>query len=268
MISQNTMNGIYMSPDEARDTLHTRFSDTDLKNTILAELEDKTFPFLSDEKIAVSFRQLVTPDNGFLYFYFLANYIGAKPTVTEYLDDMFVSLNEEKKALGRIVFSDKDQLYKSIDIMNFKENERKTIRDCTLIDGSSLAEFHHHLFTVAGYDPSIIDMSKWFKNIGKAKEYYYYLLLHFVAHGVLVETFYDEGGTREDTFTHEVVYPAIQKIKEKFGLKPIIVRAYPEHQTPQEDLFWWDRPRAVGEFLTQFATTHNIEVKEITQNDY
>lgn len=102
----------------------------------------------------------------------------------------FVSFNEEKKGLGRLRIFLEDGTRATADIIDFFANEKKQIGEIALKNGKNLIEFHHELFPVGGYSPSIVaDNSKWFKMFNRASDYYYYLLLHFVCHGVLFETF-------------------------------------------------------------------------------
>ena len=107
------------------------------------------------------------------------------------------------------------------------------------------------------------DDTDWFLSFDSASEYYYYSLLHFVAHGVLCETFFDEGGTNEDSFTHNVVYPAIKKIEEEFNISPMIVRAYPEYQTDDEDFFWWSHSKLVNDYILDYSKRNNLKIKAI-----
>ena len=83
-----------------------------------------------------------------------------------------------------------------------------------------------------------------------------------MAHGVLFENVesYDEndGGA---PFIRDVTTPAIQKIEEKFGLKPLIVRMYPQDQTDEEDFFWWDHPKSVDDYIVEYAKKNDFIIK-------
>lgn len=254
---------IYLSLDEARSELARRWQDATLKPAIRQELGDFFMPHYDARPLAISFRQLVSADNGLAFFYQCARYIGAEPVVQEFLGDLFVHFNEEKKGLGRLRVTLEDGAKAMVEIMDFHANERKPLHDCQIKTGESLVAFHHALLSMDGYNLKIFDETDWFKSLGRASNYYYFFLLHSVAHGALFEYFFDEGGTNEDKFTHEVVYPAIERIKEKFGLAPMIVRAFPEHQTDEEDFYWWSHSPRVNAYLIDYARKHNLPFKPV-----
>ncbi|MEI6191276.1 MAG: hypothetical protein WCP24_02840 [bacterium] len=240
----------YYSLDEAREEIKKRWADVELKKKIEEELGAdfiSSFKYI-DMPRSILFRQLISPDNGFNFFYQESKYIGLKPTVMEFLEDIFVSLNEEKKGYGRLRTKNG-----CIDIINFHDCEKIPLKDILTKDGKNLVEFHHNLIKESNLDVDIFDMSKWFKSFGKAKDYYYPFLLHCLAHGALFESFIlDEDDKREYAFTKDVVFPAIKKIKEKFGLDPIIVKMYPDGQTEEEDLYWWSYPPCIDKSITKY----------------
>jgi len=257
--SKNT----YLSLDEARDELKQRWNNFDLKKKIEEELGDKFMPIFKENPRGVSFRQVCSPDNGFTFFYQCSKYIGVEPLIMEYHDDIFTHLNEEKKGLGRLRVLTNENQEAIVDIINFHDNEKKKLGECVLKTGEKLVDFHHNLFDVLKYKVDFIENSKWFKDIGKAQDYYYYLLLHFVAHGVLFETFYDEGDSNEDAFTSDVVMPTIEKIKNKFGLEPVLTRAYPTNQSEDEDFYWWSYPSIVNDSILKYAKNNHFDLKII-----
>jgi hypothetical protein len=87
------------------------------------------------------------------------------------------------------------------------------------------------------------------------------MLLHFVAHGVLFEEFFDEGGTYEDAFTREVVLPAMARVREDCGVAPMIVRAWPALMEWDEYDYWRSYPPLVNDYLVRFARERGIRFK-------
>lgn len=251
---------IYLSLDEARSVLKQRFGDVSLKQKIMNTLGDKRIPYFGETPLAVSFRQLVSADNGLAFFCHCSRYISAQPIVMEYLDDKFVSFNEEKKGLGRLRITLPNSEKATVDIMNFHEQENKTLKELVTFSGISLVDFHHELVQLEGVEVDIYDTSTWFKNIGRASDYYYYKFLHYVAHGVLFE-FFDEEGTHEGKFTHSVIYPAIRRVQEEFGVTPMIVRSYPEDQNDVDDFYWWDHSRLVNNHIINYANKYNLAIR-------
>ena len=255
-------NSIYLSLDEAREELHRRWGNPELKNQIEAELGDGLLLGFNDKPRAVLTRQISSPDNGFAFFYQGAKYINASPYCWEFHGDMFVSFNDEKKGFGRLRLTHEDGTRIFADIMNFQAHEKKKLSEIVLKTGESLVDFHHGLLKVAGYDDvEGSDNTQWFHSIGSAKEYYYYWLLHFVAHGVLFETFLNEGDPHEDAFTNTIVLPAIEIIKEKTGLAPMVVKLYPEHQDELEDFYWWSYPAHINKHLVEYVRRNNLKIK-------
>jgi len=254
---------IYSSLDEARGALKKRWEDGDLKKKIEAELGGNLMPSFSNDLRAVLYRQICPADNGFEFFFYSAKYINAEPLILEYHDDIFVSFNEEKKGLGRLRVKLEDESHAVVDIMNFHENEKKKLGECVLKSGEKLVDFHHRLFNLLGCKAESVDTSKWCHSIGSAADYYYYFLLHFVAHGVLFDVFQTVEDEKEDVFTSNVVLPALEKIERKFGLKPLIVRLYPENQTDEEDFFWWCYPSGANRSIIKYAKDNELNLKLI-----
>lgn len=240
----------YYSLDEAREEIKKRWNDVELRRQVEEELGSKLIPFFDYNKPrSVIFRQLISPDNSFCFFYQESKYLNTTPTVVEYLDDIFVSFNEEKKGYGRLRVGSN-----FVDIIDFYNSEKLPLRDIVTLEGKSLVDFHHSLVKESAMDVDIFDMSSWFKSIGKSKDYYYPFLLHFLVHGVLFESFVsDQTDEKEFEFTKKVILPALERIKDKFGLSPLIVKMYPDEQTEEEDLYWWSYPPYINEKIIKYT---------------
>ncbi len=251
---------IHISHDEARSALRERWNNADLKKAIEDELGEHFMSQFSIERPrGVFFPEICTPSNGFPLFYYGAMYVGTEPLVLEFHEDIFVNCNKEKKGLGKLRVELEDGSRATINIMAFHENEKRKMGECTLKTGEKMVEFHHRLLKI--YDASIelFDHSGWFKQFGRAADYYYHFLLHFVSHGVLFETFQSaEEEEYEDVFTQTVVLPAMRQIEERFGLKPLVVRLYPANQTAEEDFYWWCYPPKVNDYIVEYARKHKL----------
>ncbi len=253
---------IYVSLDEAREEIKKRWNDVELRKKVEAELGNKFMPSFKNEPRGVTFRQLCSPDNGFTFFYQCVKYIGLEPLIMEYHDDIFTHLNEDKKGLGRLRVILEDGTAAMVDIIDFHANEKKKLSGCVLKTGEKLINFHHDLIKMLKYPVDSLENSKWFKEIGKASDYYYYLLLHFIAHGVLCELFFDVDESNID-FANNIILPSIEKIYNKFGLKPLIIRQYPQNQSEAEDFYWWCYPPNINKFIINFAKNNKIDFKKI-----
>jgi len=255
---------IYVSLDEAREELKKRWNDVDLKKRVEDELGEFFMSQFSEKPRAVLTNQVCVADNGFIFYYYCSKYVNAEPLSLEFLGDIFVHFNEEKKGLGRprLVLGDGSKVI--ADMISVKENENKKLSECALMTGENLIDFHRKLLEVSGYKIDINDNTSWYNKIGHASDYYYYLLLHFVAHGVLFETFSTEEREGEEVgFTSKIVLPAIEKIEQKFGLKPLFFRRYPKNQTDEEDFYWWCYPPAVNKWIVEYAKNNKINFKQV-----
>ena len=72
----------------------------------------------------------------------------------------------------------------------------------------------------------------------------------------------EEDDAEEDVFTKNVVLPALEKIKQKFGIKPLIIRLYPKDQTEEEDFYWWCYPSKINNYIIEFAKGAEIKFKD------
>lgn len=254
---------IYVSLDEARAELARRWQDGELRKRIEVELgENFIQTFGQESPRGVLTRQLCSPDNGFTFFFQCARYVNAEPLALEFTGDIFTHLNEEKKGLGRMHVTLADGSPATFDIMDFHANEKVRLSEAFLKSGENLVDFHHRLLQVAGLPVQLHDNTAWFRRIGKPSAYYYYLLSHFVVHGVLFETFSTDCRDGKETgFTKEVVGPALDRIEAQFGLKPLIVRLYPEEQIDDEVFYWWSYPPDINEYLLLYAKGNALSCK-------
>jgi hypothetical protein len=260
------IDGIHLSLDDARQLLQERWANKELRQSVEAELAENFMPMFKERPRAVSFRQLCSPDNGFAFFFQRAHYLNATPLVTEYHEDIFVHFNEEKKGLGRLRVVLENGEKACVDIMDFHANEKLLLGDCVIKTGEKLVSFHHNLFHQSGYQINMMDNLKWFRNFGRAQQYYYPFLAHFVAHGVWFENIEafedDEKGV---AFIRNIISPSIEKIEAQYGCKPLVVRQYPnpETQTAEEDFYWWSYPPHVNDYIVKYAREHGLRFKPV-----
>ncbi|MFA6301047.1 MAG: hypothetical protein WC609_01710 [Candidatus Paceibacterota bacterium] len=256
-------NNIYYSLDEARGEIKRRWKDNNLKKKVEDFLASNFLPGLStDEPRAVLVRSIMSPDNGYDFFYLNAKYLGLKSLLSEYTDDLFIGLSEEKLGLSRIHLLWPDGTKKLADIVNFKEYHGKQLPEVRVVSGESLIDFHHNLFNISQYPTGeISEVSKYFKSYGKPKDYYPQYLANFICHGVLFENFETNPETHEYKFTEEVAIPAINFLEKKFGLSPIIVKLYPDNQNKDEDFFWWCYNKNINNSLVDYVNKNNCVLK-------
>ena len=83
-----------------------------------------------------------------------------------------------------------------------------------------------------------------------------------MAHGIWFENPVT-ADERENGFAHAVILPALGRIKQQYGLQPLIVRIYPdeETQTDEEDFYWWCYPPRINEYLVRYARENKLPVR-------
>ena len=238
MSDRNIFNQIVYTPlSEALRLIEERKKDKVLIDKV-KDLLNNDIPncFESNLPCAVLGRHIATPNQESRMFIAIAKENNLHPVFFEYYDDKFTSNNKFKHSLGQLhIARNKDTLdaeenIERITIVDFNKHNGKKISEVKTIWGESLVEFHQKLFSAHGYnvdDFHVFNASEWFSKNGKvAINYYANLLLLFTCHGILFENFLtsndDEGG-----FTKNIVLPAIEKVINMVGVKPIIVPLEP-----------------------------------------
>ncbi len=259
----NDTDNIYFSLDEARAELSRRRRDTGLREAVEAELGEHLWPELRERPRSLFARHLLTPNNTFLFFLHAANYVGAIPFAGEFLGDTFSQSNIDKQLLGRLRAINGTRKIQ-VEIISFSSNDRKKICEVVKHTGKRLVDFHHRLLEIGGYNIEHRDLTHWFHGFGKPTDFYYPILLHFVAHGVLFENYLtEEENKSEGAFTNNVVLPAMRRIKDKFGLKPLVIRLCPENQSEEEDFYWKCYPPRINEYILNYARENNLPMREL-----
>lgn len=257
-------NDIYYTLDEAAEEIKKRWNDKILKEKVEEFLSNKFIPgFFIDKQRAVYPKSVVSPSNAYDSFLLNAKYLGLKPLLVEYTDDLFTGLSEDKFLLTRLRLLWHDGTYKTADIVDYKKYHGKQIPEVRVVSGEKLIDFHHNLFKLSQYpDSEIKDISNYFKSYGKPKDFYPYYLANFICHGVLFEKFETDPRSRELKFTREVAMPSINFLKEKFGVGPIIVNLYSNDSTGGENPFWGCYNKSINDFLINYVEKNNCLVKK------
>jgi hypothetical protein len=253
---------IHLSHDEARAELKKRWENVELRKAIEEELGENFWKEFKDSPRGLLWKNILSPDNGFMFFYQCCNYIGIKPIAFEFLGDMYMSFNEEKKGLGQLCVELENGKKAKVNIMDLHKWNKKKLSEVIVKKGETLVEFHRNLLKFSGYEIELRDNTMWTQKNGKPGDWYYFYLLHFVAHGVLFESFSSDD---DKDFLDSVVYPAVEKIEKKFGLRPIVVSLYPDpnEQSEKEDFFWWSYPANINDYIVNYSKENNLIFKEI-----
>lgn len=185
---------------------------------------------------------------------------GLRPVILEYPQDLFVTNNPSKIRLVRLFIFEGNGRRGGPRIrrVNVVPTERLNnlsgkvrLFEMQTSWGEGLVDFHHRSRQFVGLTAEVIDVSGWLELIGKATEYYRYLLAAFVTCGILFESFESPGFLDLDAFTQNIVLPSLQWVKEEFGYPPLIVY-HPEVELPEKEwrvLNWY--PPAVLEAIPE-----------------
>ncbi len=244
---------IYTSKEEAIIELKKRWENDGLKQKAIAFIGREFLPnYFFDKPHAISIEDVATPNLSTLSFRDAAKEMGLDPLHFEYLEDIFVTRNIDKSSLARMTFyhglnSNNEMIttHKKVIDLSGKE-EKKPFKEISTLWGENFVDFHHRLFFKHFPEAKVFDGSKWYKNKGtKAKEYYIFVFALSICHGVLFETFFDNG--YEEGFTKEVAAPAFQFVTEYFGVKPLVVPIIPLKSIPGSiaEKYWWCYPEYI-----------------------
>ena len=244
---------VYTPLSEALKLLEERQKDPKLMAKIEELLKGDIPEILRNKKCGVMARQVATPNYDVRSFVSISLDNKLNPIFFEYTDDKFIADNEFKHSLGQLrIHSRADKtgnfIEEKINIIDFNINNGKKLKEIKTLNGESLLDFHKKLFEVYKIDNNIhfIDGSEWVKRNGiKANLYYPNVLLLFVCHGILFENFMLNGS--EGEFSKKVVLPAIEKVLNITGVKPLIVPIPPMDM--EEDGHWLSHDSVIKKFL-------------------
>lgn len=253
---------IHHSLDQARDRVILNANNVELQEKIKNELGDDFWPEFNNSQKGLLWRNVLTPDNSFVFYMSCCRYIGIEPVCFEFLGDTYVSINEEKKGLGQLKILLDDSCRAKVNIMDLHYWNKRLLSEIKLKTGENLVDFHHDLLKRSGYKVVLRDNTEWAHKHKKPVEWYYKYLLHFVVNGVLFDTFFFENDKK---FLNEVVFPAIEKIEIKYGMKPLIVSLFPDpnNQTDEEDFYWWSYPPILNKYIIELVRERGLTVIKI-----
>ncbi|MCX5903886.1 MAG: hypothetical protein NTV89_10560 [Proteobacteria bacterium] len=234
---------MYSTLEEAKEEIWRRWNDAALREKA-AEFLGEVPEALCNKPCAVMYRQITTPNTEFQKFLNMAKKMQLKPVSLEYLEDKFVTTNAFKLSWGKMAFyrgknKNGEAIFHYTKVVDLVESDGKKLNEIKTLWGENFVDFHHRISMTNSFKVDIFDNSKWLIKKGhKPADYYPFYLALFICHGILFENFsVDE---KEKHFSNEIILPAMKKVKEHFGVKPLIVPLVPEHET--SDRYWWCYP--------------------------
>lgn len=246
---------IYTPLSVAKEEVWKRWNDKELRKKVDDFLNGDVPEFFLKDPFSVIVRHLASPNYESLYFADLAKQSGLDVKFFEFPDDKFIAKNRDKYNLCRMSFFNGlgKNFYEIIDvkkIVNIQDCEGKRFCDIKTLWDENLVDFHHRsLFELLpDADGKVFDISPWFRRKGsKPKDFYLYYLALFVCYGILFENFSAKEEMAENNFNKEIVFPAINKLIDIFGVKPLIVPAIPVES--ESHSHWWHYPSEIKKII-------------------
>lgn len=250
----------YVSQFQARKELAERQG---LKREVEAWWAERgiVFPTLPDRP-AVMGRHVPTFRFEDAVFTLMAEAAGLDPTWLGYAGDKFVSGSNVKRALVHPMMTERFNKHNKPITTRRRlvripdECNGKRLADVMTDDGQRLVDWHEARLLTAVPHAFISDMSHILADWGgRADRYYDAYLSFFLGHAVLFEDYHGgESGAALDGFTARVFEPAVARLEERFGVKPLVV-----------PLPWWEELALYpdGEWLTDWRGIDTLLQKKM-----
>jgi hypothetical protein len=237
---------IYTPLPVAKKEIWKRWNNSALQDKVNTFLHNDIPEFLKDKPRSIYWRHLISPNFEFLHFWELSKQIELEPICIEYLSDIFTAKNSCKYHLCKLYFYNGKgrkggNKISTLKIIDFNA-EGKKLTEIETLWRENLVEFHHRMLRAAIDDISIYDSSPWFN-------YYYHLVL-LICHGVLFENFLMNDEERE--FTEKIIIPNFLKVRDVFGVQPLIVRLLPPET--ETDPYWFYYPESIKAKISRTKT--------------
>lgn len=248
-------NQFYTSIEDAKEEIQKRCKNKELRKKV-EEYLCKDIPIsLINEPKGILFRNIAMLDMEHARFTELATKVGIKPLVLEYTRDKFCTRNGDKLCYGKIPIFEKlnkngDAIISYEKIFDLKRDDNKIINDIDTIWGEHLVEFHHRALRTEFPNIELYDLSEWIERNGsRATEYYQKFFALLICHGVLFESFVMDGHAEESKFFNEAVATNFEKVRNIFGLKPLVVDLYSAEE--KKGNYWWCCPSSMKKIVDE-----------------
>ena len=192
---------VYTPLDEALKEFKNRQRNKELQDYVDKSLPAGVPEVIKDNKCAVVFVQIATPNLELRRFISIVDAIdGFVPLFFEFVEDKFTDNNEWKYNLGRMTFyfgrgKKGGEKIERLRVIDFDVYKGRKLSDVKTFWGQSLVDFHHELFDFyhpKGRGKNIIfyDGSDWFLKSGGHPQYYYeHFFKLFLSNGILFENY-------------------------------------------------------------------------------
>ena len=213
---------------EAADLIAGRQHDEVLRRNICRYLDGDIPEHFRDGPILYLSRHVTTPSLATLRFVEYCQKSKMSAVIGQDKDDIFVSHNSLKRALGKMpvvrgITRAGTEIIEYFTILDFAVSQGKAFKNIHTTFGVGLIEYHNDLFRSLGFSPpiKIIDESAWVTrhHRGDLIAHYKKILALLLVHGIMFEYYEDE----DRFFVDAILQPAFEFVYDTFGLKPLIV---------------------------------------------
>lgn len=224
---------IYTNFNSLQEELDKRWNDVSLRKKVASFFGDDVISHVLEKQYAFQNKYIFSPNKELDNFINLSDVVGLEKCLLEY-NGKFVSKNIEKYFLCKMYFTqglnkNNTDIFISERIVDFNKYEGEHMKNIDTLWGENLVDFHHKLVDLRypGLSKKIISINEWFdRNNNIEGEWYTAFLALFVVNGILFENYLPED-PEENVFIMEKLKPSLLKIKEIFGVTPLILPAVP-----------------------------------------
>jgi len=245
---------LYTAIEDVSSIIKTRWADANLRKAVSDSLTGDIPEVFAKEPSGMMWRPIATPDGEFCRFYERAKLAGVRPVSCEYTEDAFCSRNFSKCGLAKLTMAsgvDKNghNIIVKRKVVDMRASEGQKLSEVRTLWGERLVDFHHVLHEAMHPEMKdhVADISQWVRKFGPTPRQYYVALFSLAVSNMVMFEDYDVIES-ESTFIKDVILPAFNEVKDKFGVKPLIVRISSQAEYMQ-DPYWWCYPEAVEEFM-------------------
>lgn len=238
--------------EEAVYEIEKRRSDHHLMREVRRYLGDDIPAYFNQKQpILYLSRHVATPNFETLRFIEVTKPYGLPTLIGQDTDDIFVSNNVLKKALGKMSIlkattRNGDEIFENFTLVDFNRVQGKKIRHIKTNRGCYLSTFHNRLLGYvypAGYQ--LISESAWI-----SRNHRYNLVAHYkkmlallITQGIMFE-FYEDS---EFDFVENILAPTFFEVANHFGCKPLITDLVPDNKRNEKD--WNAYPGVIYQFV-------------------
>jgi hypothetical protein len=245
--------------EDALVEIEYRRKHTNLKERVDAFLNnDIPTVFKSEEPIFYLSRHIATPNYETLRFIELTINHSYATVVGQDPNDVFVSNNCLKRALGKMQIMkgstrNGDEIVENFTILDFNQCQGRQLQNCTTTTGTNLVKFHNDLLREIYPNDVVLSVeSEWIdrNNRGNLYEHYVKYLSLLIVHGISFEDYVQE----DIPFVSSSLVPAIETVTKLFGCKPLICPLIPPDLAFEKN--WVGYPSVIYPFVKREIKTH------------